>query len=146
MDKIDKRVKKKRGPPKGTNVGGNGRKEHIIEWSKVDKMLEAGCTGTEIAGEIGCHPDTLYDRCEKEKGLLFSVYVRSKRAKGDGTLRAKQFKLAMEGDRVMLIWLGKNRLGQKENPFKTEEFNGKLGDLLDMLKKVKDKDEFDNKS
>lgn len=35
-------------------------------------------------------------------------------------LRRAQLDLAMKGDRVMLIWLGKNILGQAESPVNTE--------------------------
>ena len=35
-------------------------------------------------------------------------------------LRRAQLDLAMKGDRVMLIWLGKNILGQAESPVSTE--------------------------
>ena len=31
-------------------------------------------------------------------------------------IHRKQFELAMDGDARMLMWLGKNYLGQKENP------------------------------
>ena len=35
-------------------------------------------------------------------------------------LRQAQLKLALGGDRVMLIWLGKNILGQSESPVNSE--------------------------
>ena len=36
------------------------------------------------------------------------------------SLRRKQYELALEGDRTMLIWLGKQHLGQSEPYKKTE--------------------------
>lgn len=92
-----------------------GRKPAKIEWDKVDNLLIAGCTGTEIAAHIGVHADTLYDRCVNEKRSSFSAYLQSKRAKGDSLLRVAQFDEAVnKRDRGMLIWLGKNRLGQTD--------------------------------
>lgn len=85
-----------------------------INWSEVDKLLEAGCTGTEIAGYIGIHPETLYRRCEEDNKIGFTGYSAEKHAKGETLLRAKQFSEAMKGDRGMLIWLGKNRLKQSD--------------------------------
>jgi hypothetical protein len=35
-------------------------------------------------------------------------------------LRKAQLDLALKGDRVMLIWLGKNILGQAESPINTD--------------------------
>lgn len=111
--------------------GPNGRIE--IDWNIVDRMLEAGCLGTEIAGELNCSTDTLYNRCVQEKGCLFSDYSRQKKYRGDGKLRIKQYSQAIKGDRGMLIWLGKQRLSQRENPLDIQEFNGKLAELLDKL-------------
>lgn len=108
-----------------------------IDWNMVDKYLEAGCTGTEIASVIGCHYQTFYDRCELEKGMGFTEYSKLKRAVGDAILRAKQYAYAMtgkNGNLGMLIWLGKNRLGQKDDPITNVAFDGRLGKLLDGVK------------
>jgi len=85
-----------------------------IDWDLVDEYLEAGCEGVEIAGLLGVHPETLYNHCETEHKMGFSHYRATKRAKGDAILRKVQYDIAKEGDKAMLIWLGKNRLGQAE--------------------------------
>lgn len=41
-------------------------------------------------------------------------------AQGRASIRRKQFELAMEGDRTMLIWLGKQHLKQVDNPAKRD--------------------------
>jgi IS30 family transposase len=87
-----------------------------IDWKEVDKYLEAGCSGIQIAATLGCHKDTLYSRCIQEHSCSFADYSARKKAKGDSMLHYEQFKLAMKGDRSMLIWLGKQRLDQKEDP------------------------------
>jgi len=87
----------------------------IINWKVVDELLEKGCTGVEIAGFFGIHEDTLYKRIAKEFNIGFSAYAQQKRAKGDVLLRKVQFEVAVnDKDRGMLIWLGKQRLGQRE--------------------------------
>lgn len=91
-----------------------GRPAKEIDWDKVDRLLEAGCLGTEIAANIGISVSAFYARTEQDKGMNFSQYLQLKRSKGDSLLRVKQFKKAMDGDNVMLLWLGKNRLNQKE--------------------------------
>lgn len=91
-----------------------------INWKIVDDLLTAGCSGVEIAGNLGINKDTLYDRLAEEKGRPFSEYSVEKRSKGQSLLRAQQFAKAMgiskNGDNMMLIWLGKNRLDQTDAP------------------------------
>lgn len=86
-----------------------------IDWNIVDEYLIAGCPGTKIAAAIGICNDTLYDRCEKEKGVNFSAYSQQKRSKGDALLHKSQFDYAIEGDTSLLIFLGKTRLDQRES-------------------------------
>lgn len=87
-----------------------------IDWGNVDEWLEYGCKGPEISARLGISVDTLYDRTQTEKGVVFSQYASEKRAKGDNLLRELQFKSAKKGNITMQIWLGKQRLEQKENP------------------------------
>jgi hypothetical protein len=48
--------------------------------------------------------------------MLFTDYSQEKKKKGDKILRKKQFDTAIESNNVtMQIWLGKQRLHQKEN-------------------------------
>ena len=92
-----------------------------IDWDIVDSLIEAGCDGTHVASYYGIHPDTLYNRCKEEKNLDFSAYKAEKRSNGDVKLFVAQFNKAIaEKDNTMLIFLGKNRLGQKD---KTEVEN-----------------------
>jgi len=90
------------------------RPKKKIDWKEVDKYLVAGATGTEVAAVLGIHPETLYGRCKEEHKIGFSDYLQQKREKGDSMLKLKQFEQAMEGDRGMLVWLGKNRLNQSD--------------------------------
>lgn len=117
-----------------------GRPEKNIDWEKVDKLLIAGCIGTEIAAQFDMHPHTFYDRVFAEKGMLFTDYQQEKRDKGNSLLRAKQFEKALEKDNTMLIWLGKQRLGQKEDPSDQSVTTNKLVQtLLDEIMQMKQK-------
>ena len=42
----------------------------------------------------------------------------------------------------MLIWLGKQRLGQTDQPRDKEEFNGSLSSLLGMVHMIKSSGDF----
>ena len=92
-----------------------GRKPAVIDWKEVDQLLIAGCQGTEVAAHFGVHAETLYRRCEKDKKVGFSEYLRQKRSSGNCLIRVAQFDEAVrKRDRGMLIWLGKNRLSQSD--------------------------------
>ncbi len=90
-----------------------------IDWDYVDAMLFDHLSGIEIAANLGCYPDTLYNRCEQEHGMNWTLYATPRKAKGDGAIKRMQMKKAMKGDNTMLIWLGKQRLGQRENASET---------------------------
>lgn len=91
-----------------------GRKKISIDWDKVDRYLQAQCSAVGIASILGIHERTLYGRCETDKNMLFTDYAQQKRGEGQELIRMKQFKLAMEEDKIMLIWLGKQYLGQSD--------------------------------
>jgi hypothetical protein len=91
------------------------RPEKPIDWDKVDELLMAGCDGTEIAPHFDMHPRTFYDRVEEKYGITLTAYSSEKRCQGNSSLKYKQFEKALNGSDTMLIWLGKQRLNQKEN-------------------------------
>ena len=106
-----------------------------IDWDIVDNYLKKGLPGTKIADAIGVYPDTLYNRCEAEKGTTFSAYSQQKRTNGDALLHAAQFDKALEGDTSLLIFLGKVRLEQRETAplTTTPEQEKNLNLVLDQL-------------
>lgn len=95
-----------------------GRPYREINWKKADFLAKADCTGAEIAGELGMHPQTFYEAVKREKGIDFSTYSASLREAGAASLRAAQYAKAIgaskDGDTTLLTWLGKVRLQQKE--------------------------------
>lgn len=135
-----------------------GRPEIEIDFKKVDELLIAGCSGVEVSAFLGIHHDTLYDRVEAKFGVSFSNYSASKRSKGDSMLRAVQFQKAMNKDNMMLIWLGKNRLKQKDKENdetdeqmlelkkKFDDFMGYLSSLQSPLSIDDNSNKADNKS
>lgn len=99
-----------------------GRPLHPIDWKQVDALCKIQCTQDEIAAVIGCHRDTLDDRCVLEKGMTFSKYFKGKALAGCASLRHRQFQTANLGNVTMLIHLGKNILDQKDK----KELSGNL--------------------
>lgn len=123
------------------------RTEKPIDWKVVDDLLLAGCNGMEISSHFDMHHDTLYKRVQEKYGLSFTSYASEKRQKGESLLRAQQFAKALgvtvKGDNTLLIWLGKQRLNQSENPaeaYSIEDKN-KLQIALDIVDYLKNKSE-----
>jgi hypothetical protein len=75
---------------------------------------------------LGISPDTLYRACQEIHKIGFAEYSAQKKAEGKELLKAKQFSVAMEGDKTMLVWLGKQYLQQRDK----QELTGKDGEKL----------------
>lgn len=115
--------------PRGNKVG---RPFAEIDWEKVGTMLEQGCTTEGIAATIGVERSTLRRRCWHDNKIRYTAFVQQKRAKGNDQLRAVQYRLAIEGNPTMLVWLGKQRLGQSDKT----ELTGKSGEPLQVVTRV----------
>ncbi len=115
-----------------------GRKKIKINWSKVDSMAMAGANGVQIAAHLGIHYDTLATACKRDNNSHFSDYLLIKREKGNNLLLNKQYELAIKGSERMLIWLGKNRLNQSDNP---DYYKNEKRLKIELVPKKKDEDE-----
>lgn len=125
------------------------RPEKTIDWKLVDNLLMSGSPGSEIAPHFDMHPDTLYRRIEEKYGMGFTAYSQEKRSRGEGLLRHKQFEKAVKGDNTLLIWLGKNRLNQRDTQNDlpvTNETVAQFSDLMKQLGKLQYKDGQDPES
>jgi len=118
------------------------RPEKHLDWSVVDKLLQAHTPGTEIAASFDMHPNTFYRRVEKEFNCGFDEYCAQKRSKGKNNLRLAQLKNALEGNTSMQVWLGKNWLGQKDEPKDEKEMDAPVAEALIRLLGVKSPEEF----
>lgn len=83
-------------------------------WDSIDRMLEAGCLGTEIAATYDMSEEYFCKLMKIKNKENFSDTRRAKKNKGDAQLRIRQYGLAMKGDKQMLTILGKDRLSQVE--------------------------------
>jgi len=94
-----------------------GRPKKELDTDMIEKLASIFCTNEEISTIVGCHPDTLADN--------FSEYLKKGRDKGKMSLRRMQWEKAQSGNTTMLIWLGKQMLGQKDK-IETSENNEPL--------------------
>jgi len=92
-----------------------GRPEAVIEWDQLDKLCQMHATQEEIAAFLGITVDTIDSRLKKRFNKSFSEYYQEKAALGKISLRRAQLQKALGGDNTMMIWLGKNMLGQKDS-------------------------------
>lgn len=89
-----------------------GRDQRVVPPEDVFKLAAIGCKDIEIADWFGIDSNTLR--------YNFSVELLKGREKLKQSLRRKQIEVAMGGNVVMLIFLGKNLLGQSDNPLAAE--------------------------
>jgi len=121
-----------------------GRKKIEFDWDRLDKFLMSGCSGAQSAAAVGISFDTLNRRCQSEKKTTFATYAAKLRQKGDSMLHAKQYQVAMDGNTTLLVWLGKQRLGQSDQPREKQEFNGTLSNLLSVMHLIKSSEDFES--
>jgi hypothetical protein len=108
-----------------------------IDWDRIDDLLSIACTGEEIASVLKIDADTLCNHCKREKGCLFSDYIKNGINEGfKVSLRRTQRMVALgfkdnngivhPPSTAMLIWLGKQWLGQSDK----QELSGTGGKQL----------------
>lgn len=89
------------------------RKE--IDKNEFEKLCGLQCTKLEICDFFDITDKTLETWCKRTYNQGFSEVFRLKRGKGKISLRRYQFELAKK-NATMAIWLGRNYLGQTEEP------------------------------
>ena len=91
-----------------------GRPKVPIDFKLLENLCGIQCTMEEIAMVMSVTVETIDARCQEEHGITFSEYYQQKKAKGKSSLRHKQWQVAMSGDKTLLVWLGKQHLGQTD--------------------------------
>ena len=90
-----------------------GRAKTVIPEEQVLELARLHCTNQEMADFFEVKLQTFVDN--------FRDIITNGRLETNQRLRRAQLKLALNGDRSMLIWLGKNILGQSDQPINTSE-------------------------
>lgn len=89
-----------------------GRDKKVIDPQEVYKLAQIGCKNSEICEWFGIDDSTL--------NYNFKQQLVKGRESLKHSLRRAQIQLALSGNATMLIWLGKNILGQSESPLDSE--------------------------
>lgn len=92
-----------------------GRPRIAIDQSVFEGLCEIQCTLSEVAHVLGCSEDTIERWCKRTYSKRFADIYEEKRDFGRKSIRRAQYEKAVNAkDTSMLIWLGKQYLGQKE--------------------------------
>jgi len=89
-------------------IVGRGPNRKVVPPDEVYKLAALGCTIEEMAEWFQVNRETLK--------YNFSEYIEKGRAQLKYRLRRAQIQTALSGNPTMLVWLGKNILGQSDNP------------------------------
>ena len=89
-----------------------GRNKTVIPEEQVAELAKLHCTNKEMADFFDVPLQTFVDN--------FRDIITKSRILTKQRLRKAQLDLALNGDKTMLIWLGKQMLGQAENPVNTD--------------------------
>jgi len=87
-------------------------KKYNIDTEEITKLASYHCTNTEIADFYGCDESLIRKK--------YSDYLTKGRSKGKMRLRQLQWQSAEKGNVTMQIFLGKQMLGQMDNPDSSE--------------------------
>jgi len=92
---------------------GRGTTQKIVDPETVYKLAELGCNNIEIADWYGI--------TEQSLRYSFSEYMKKARASLKMKLRRAQFDAAFNGNSALLIFLGKQYLGQSDSPYSNDD-------------------------
>lgn len=103
------------------------RPKKEIDYELVGKLAKIQCTQEEIANILDISRQTL----QKDEKFLYTYkkYIDD----GKMSLRRLQWKGAEEGNATMMVWLGKQYLGQRD---KFDNENKNTGEITVTIKEV----------
>lgn len=114
-----------------------GRPVIEIDFKEFEKLCALACTQVEIAEWFDCSPDTIDRRVKEHYGETFAEVFKKKSSKGKISLRRKQFEVALTGNVTMLIWMGKQLLGQSDKQeIKQETHDAGVDEAKLLLEKL----------
>lgn len=105
------------------------RPKKEIDYDIVEKLANIQCTQEEIASFLGLSVRTL------QRDEEFCHLYKKGQENGKMSLRRIQFKLA-EKNTSMAIFLGKQYLGQKDNPHEenyNDEINNNINNIANLI-------------
>ena len=84
------------------------------QFKTIEGLARIQCTQVEICDIFDVTEKTLNVALKKHSGVTFSQLIKKNMSHGKASLRRNQWKAADKGVPSILIWLGKQHLGQKD--------------------------------
>ena len=103
-------------------MGRRGPQKTLVDPVRLLALAQIHCTHGEMAAVLGMSLRTFQERLEEHPEL--HDIINKGRDEGKASLRRAQWKSALSGDRTMMIWLGKNHLGQRDAPLEVTGAGG----------------------
>jgi hypothetical protein len=103
-----------------TNSVGRPKKE--MNWEVLDSILQFGASLLDCSELCEMSEDSIQRKIKEKHEMTFSEYRDKKMSRMRVKLLRKQYEGAMAGNTALLIWLGKQYLGQSDkNESKNDE-------------------------
>lgn len=119
----------------------DGRPPFVVDYEKLSALCRIHCTEIECAAVLGCHMDTLSQCLKRDGHGSFPEYFKIHSSTGKVSLRRRQWRAAVEdGNVTMMIWLGKNHLGQRDQPEEVQD-NSQLDKVIEIIRATKSSNE-----
>jgi sulfur transfer protein SufE len=93
-----------------------------VDTEKLKQLAAIGLSSAEMAAVLDCSIDTLERRYRKA--------METGRQMRNASLKRKQYEKAMSGNATMLIWLGKQYLGQRDKMEHSGEIDSKVSHVI----------------
>lgn len=121
------------------------KKIEMKQSEQIEKLASYGLTNKEIAEALGYDENTLKRN--------FEIFLTKGKLNLKERLKKKQIDVAMKGNVVMLIWLGKQYLGQAEKAVENGEYKiivervdiSKTEGLLKVNKRIDERSTIQNR-
>lgn len=107
-----------------------------IDLEQIKTLCMVGCTMEEMSAILGVSQSWLID--EKEQNPAFALAMDQGYSQMKQSLRHAQVQMALNGSAAMLIWLGKQHLGQSDKQVSetTTQINITVQRAMDELRNI----------
>jgi hypothetical protein len=110
-----------------------GKMPKKIDWELAARIAATNCPITDIAAIMQLSTERLRARCKRDLKVPLAEWVNAQRSHYRNRLREAQIEVALRGNPTMLIWLGKQHLGQMDKMEKIDKDWAKKQDKGELL-------------